>query len=167
MRKDILCAARFLGTYYYYGDGGFTKNLYKAKHYLEEHVNESRKVGGYLSGDVIMYYAACLCELQERKYGLDDNDLPDFNIPGHSSLPKAMSLYRESAKTTEFSKDVLKQLEAHMKKACGNCGVDAKDIQGKLKACGRCNCVWYCGKECQTEHWKAGHKIDCVKQKVG
>ncbi len=60
LRKDILHAARFLGTYYYYGNGGFTKNLYNARYYLEEYVNESRKVGGYLSGDVIMHYAACL-----------------------------------------------------------------------------------------------------------
>ena len=169
LRKDILRAARFLGTYYYYGNGGFTKNLYNARYYLEEYVNGCQKVGDaeFVDGDAFMYCAATLCELQEQQYGQDDNGMPDFNIPGYSSLPKAMALYRVSSKTDEFSKGVLKQLETIMKKACGNCGVDANDIHGKLKACGRCNCVWYCGKECQTEHWKAGHKIDCIRQKVG
>ena len=27
----------------------------------------------------------------------------------------------------------------------------------------RCKAAWYCSKECQTQHWKAGHKIDCIK----
>ncbi len=82
----------------------------RAKYYLEEHVNESRKVGGYLSGDVIMYYAACLCELQERKYGLDDNGLPDFKIfQGIANQLKLRTFRRMSSDSFE--------LEAHMKKA--------------------------------------------------
>ena len=30
-----------------------------------------------------------------------------------------------------------------------------------LVRCGRCKAVWYCGKQCQTASWKAGHKADC------
>ena len=41
----------------------------------------------------------------------------------------------------------------------------ATDVPGKkLKTCGRCTGVWYCGRECQLGGWKAGHKIDCCKQ---
>mmetsp|Transcript_41825 Transcript_41825/g.53893 ORF Transcript_41825/g.53893 Transcript_41825/m.53893 type:complete len:121 (-) Transcript_41825:319-681(-) len=31
-----------------------------------------------------------------------------------------------------------------------------------LKACSRCRLVFYCSKECQTKHWKSGHKKLCI-----
>lgn len=31
----------------------------------------------------------------------------------------------------------------------------------KLKACGGCGCVKYCGRACQKVHWKAGHREVC------
>jgi hypothetical protein len=27
--------------------------------------------------------------------------------------------------------------------------------------CSRCKSVWYCGRECQAEHYKGRHKKDC------
>ena len=45
--------------------------------------------------------------------------------------------------------------------SCAHCGVD-KALDGKrLRACARCKCTFYCGKECQTSHWRAGHKNCC------
>jgi TPR repeat protein len=41
---------------------------------------------------------------------------------------------------------------------CANCG--SADLQ--LTFCGRCRATPYCGKPCQTQHWKAGHKGQCV-----
>ena len=29
--------------------------------------------------------------------------------------------------------------------------------------CGRCKQVQYCSRECQKAHWKAGHRIECVR----
>jgi Flp pilus assembly protein TadD len=39
--------------------------------------------------------------------------------------------------------------------ACGKKGAD--------KRCSRCMASWYCCIECQTNHWKAGHKHKCVQ----
>ena len=41
---------------------------------------------------------------------------------------------------------------------CANCGDQDKS---KLKICSRCKAFSYCSKECQVNHWKAGHKRDC------
>ena len=41
---------------------------------------------------------------------------------------------------------------------CANCGIETG-----LSSCGRCKLVKYCGKECQTQHWKSDHKQQCVK----
>mmetsp|Transcript_95754 Transcript_95754/g.194685 ORF Transcript_95754/g.194685 Transcript_95754/m.194685 type:complete len:577 (+) Transcript_95754:64-1794(+) len=46
------------------------------------------------------------------------------------------------------------------KRICASCKkslVDNKDS----KRCSRCMSVYYCGKECQTEHWVKGHKTEC------
>lgn len=40
---------------------------------------------------------------------------------------------------------------------CANCGIEAN------KRCSRCKSVWYCCKECQVQHYKAGHKDVCNK----
>lgn len=41
---------------------------------------------------------------------------------------------------------------------CGWCGGE-----GKLQICTKCRLVDYCGVDCQTQDWKAGHKIFCAK----
>jgi hypothetical protein len=41
---------------------------------------------------------------------------------------------------------------------CNNCTSPVS-----LRPCSRCRTVWYCGKPCQTQHWKeGGHKRFCV-----
>ena len=41
---------------------------------------------------------------------------------------------------------------------CGQCGLWASN----LRACCRCKVVFYCNRECQSAHWKAGHKGSCT-----
>jgi hypothetical protein len=43
---------------------------------------------------------------------------------------------------------------------CGNCATPLP--VGSGKTCGKCLLVLYCGKECQSAHWKGGHKQVCV-----
>jgi hypothetical protein len=46
---------------------------------------------------------------------------------------------------------------------CAACGA-AQERGKKLQMCSVCMEVGYCGKECQTEHWKrrgGGHKQQC------
>ena len=171
--EEVLHAGLFLGIYHYYGHGGFSKNLRTAKYYLEEYVKESEKQCLIVGPMAYMYLAACLMELQESECG---QNILDFSIPGYSSVPRAMTLYRKSVEWgvnkpnpySQHSKEVIEKLVTRLKNYCGNCGVASADIpeRRKMKACGRCHSVWYCGKDCQTEHWKAGHKRDCVRQQV-
>ena len=52
---------------------------------------------------------------------------------------------------------------------CSHCGRAAADIaveagaasMGKLLKISGCSGAMYCGRECQVEHWKAGHKAEC------
>lgn len=34
--------------------------------------------------------------------------------------------------------------------------------QGDVQRCTRCKVVYYCGKKCQRDHWKQGHREDCT-----
>ena len=157
-----------LWYHHYYGNGGLTQNLHIAKYYLEEHIKENEKHCVEPMPSAYMHLAACLMQLKIELFG-------DFRVPGYSSVPRAMSLYRKAVKLgvdnpngcSQHSKGVLGKMVAQLKGKCGNCGVTAEDTpEGKLKECSRCHSAWYCGKECQTEHWKAGHKSDCVRQQV-
>ena len=48
--------------------------------------------------------------------------------------------------------------------ACGSCS-KKESACGEFKRCNRCKQVFYCGRECQVEHWKSGHKKLCVEKK--
>ena len=47
--------------------------------------------------------------------------------------------------------------------ACFNCGT--RDAE--LKTCTGCKQVAYCGKHCQSTHWKVIHKYECKRLKAG
>ncbi|GFR49287.1 hypothetical protein Agub_g11309 [Astrephomene gubernaculifera] len=47
--------------------------------------------------------------------------------------------------------------------ACVNLEGDS-EAELPLKACARCGGAWYCCRECQTAHWRAGHKEACVRR---
>ena len=47
-------------------------------------------------------------------------------------------------------------------KKCANCLASDGENGVTLKACTRCKITDYCGRACQTAHWKAGHKQHCV-----
>ena len=47
---------------------------------------------------------------------------------------------------------------------CTSCGLDPIREGGDngLKVCSGCKMVRYCSRECQKEHWRAGHKRECA-----
>ena len=50
---------------------------------------------------------------------------------------------------------------------CASCYRPHDPLEHKLRPCKRCHRVYYCGKKCQTKHWKAelnGHKKMCKKK---
>ena len=46
---------------------------------------------------------------------------------------------------------------------CAHCGVQEGNHGAILRKCVRCKVTSYCSKPCQTAHWKAGHKLQCVR----
>ena len=46
------------------------------------------------------------------------------------------------------------------KQFCGHCFGTAS-ARSTMKRCSRCHTTAYCGKVCQTMHWKNGHKLEC------
>ena len=46
---------------------------------------------------------------------------------------------------------------------CAHCGVQEGNHGATLRKCVRCKVTSYCSKPCQTAHWKAGHKLQCVR----
>jgi len=50
---------------------------------------------------------------------------------------------------------------------CASCYRPHDPSENKLRPCKRCHRVFYCGRECQVEHWKKetnGHKQRCNKK---
>ncbi len=48
-----------------------------------------------------------------------------------------------------------------MERKCSNPQCLNDQIGEQLKTCGGCHEQLYCRKECQIEHWKNGHKVEC------
>jgi len=73
---------------------------------------------------------------------------------------QAARWYRKAAEQgLQEAKDALSILPPRV---CANCGVMEKAGGIVLKPCGRCKVVVYCGKECQTQHWKTGgQRAEC------
>jgi len=107
-----------------------------------------------------------LRDLNERQY-------EGKHIVGYDCFPRVMFWMRKATNCgmpgasmrTQAINFIAKE-EWEGKKSCNCCGMGAKRFSGPLKRCARCNAAWYCGKECQHKHWKAGHKVDCVQPSV-
>lgn len=84
-------------------------------------------------------------------------------LPGCSHLPLAIWAIRHASGIQvekRFNYRGLVGPFKYWKILCATCGKEAKDIE-RLKACSRCRVFHYCSKDCQVQHWKDGHKVDC------
>jgi hypothetical protein len=67
---------------------------------------------------------------------------------------------------------MISKSEGQMSAQCAGCGgVPTTTTTGtttgttKLQqCCGRCMAAYYCGKDCLAQHWKMGHKADCLSK---
>ena len=147
-----------LGTLHFLGCGGLRKSLHLARCYFEEAAN--------------LRYVAAYRPLALTLLQLGDDIYRGMNsIPGHSYIPRALHFARKAKKhfiTTGCGDPkmikLVADLEKDRKKSCANCGRDRRLFSGGLVTCKGCLAVFYCGKECGAEHWKDGHKVDCVAQ---
>ena len=82
------------------------------------------------------------------------------------SLVKAIYLLRQCLKNNEneemyvCAKGSLESYLAFQSGVCSSCG--HRETKFSLK-CGRCFSAYYCNIDCQTNHWKNGHKEECKK----
>ena len=51
-----------------------------------------------------------------------------------------------------------------IEQVCANCGT--RDPEYRFKRCSKCHKVFYCGKQCQLDHWKE-HKLACNQPATG
>eukprot|EP00985_Skeletonema_marinoi_P019784 scaffold11482_cov103-Skeletonema_marinoi.AAC.3 len=151
-----------LGAYFMCVECGLTKSLILAKHYSEKSLEDDEEIKDLVPFSACNFSCALL-DLDEVRYeGV-------MEIPGHSPIPKALFWARKSLELANDSfpmRDnaihVISDCE-EAKRHCANCMKENECAS--FKRCVRCLGAWYCGKECQVQHWKAGHKIDCIKRK--
>jgi TPR repeat protein len=83
--------------------------------------------------------------------------------PGHNPVPEALFWYRQCSKTKEpAGNHPLVRLEREIRESCAHCRADLPE--GKKSCCVECKAAYYCNRDCQVAHWKAGHKKDCVRK---
>mmetsp|Transcript_9266 Transcript_9266/g.14244 ORF Transcript_9266/g.14244 Transcript_9266/m.14244 type:complete len:316 (+) Transcript_9266:402-1349(+) len=140
-----------LGSLFIHAKCGLTQSLILAKHYAGKSLEDAYAVFNFSFASFLLR--------QERYEGIVD-------IPGHSPIPTFLFWGRRALEgdlPVEF-KDIaiecISELENDIKSHCANCRKEAGC--SSFKRCVRCLAAWYCGKECQVQHWKAGHKMDCV-----
>ena len=85
-------------------------------------------------------------------------------VPGYSATPRALFWFRKAAANgIAGAARIIARFESQGQCHCANCNKQSECFPEKLMHCAKCKSVWYCGRKCQLEHWKDGHKMDCVK----
>ena len=126
-------------------------------HYLRPVVEEGNTSGGLM--EAMDSYALGIFTVAIQYYG--ENVLL---APGYSPVPKALFWHRRvGAKGFQHVKKYpFDELERTIRESCAHCRADLPG--GKQSCCVECKAAYYCNRDCQVAHWKAGHKKDCVKR---
>mmetsp|Transcript_28046 Transcript_28046/g.40098 ORF Transcript_28046/g.40098 Transcript_28046/m.40098 type:complete len:431 (+) Transcript_28046:88-1380(+) len=151
-----------LGYLFMKGECGLARSLILAKHYNGKSLKDTEKLAEIQCQHFAYVFSTVLFDLSCDQYeGF-------LGIPGHSPIPevlfwarRALEVEGNSLQEQETSNviDLISEIENKTKNHCANCRKEAGC--SSLMRCSRCLGAWYCGKECQVQHWKAGHKIDC------
>jgi len=136
------------------------KNLFLAKYWAQLGAAKG-------DGSCRLILAQVLMILASQTFG------GSYNRVGYNPIPRVLFLLRQTA-ADDYSSEMsiqretnkenalktLRNMEAQISVRCANCNVS----QVALFQCKQCRGVYYCSKKCSTEHWKKGHKVDCLKQ---
>ena len=100
-------------------------------------------------------YAANLMQITEMQ------DAGKFDLAGKSVIPEALYWARKSkAAGREKAETLISQIESYASRVCAHCK-NILPLSGPRK-CAQCKAAYYCGRDCQLQHWKRGHKWDCM-----
>eukprot|EP00873_Tetraselmis_striata_P044661 jgi/Tetstr1/464925/TSEL_009659.t1 len=69
----------------------------------------------------------------------------------------------EAARSEKARGEQERARDGHGVTGCSLCG-KGPPYREQLKLCAKCRGAKYCSRECQTAHWKAGHKEQCKLQ---
>lgn len=104
------------------------------------------KLGEGLSQQIAMYSA--------KQYWFKHTS--GIVYPGYSTLPLAKQL-ETKYNIRESDSSIFIQ---HWKDRCALATCKKKN-EGTMKVCTGCRVFYFCDKDCQRKHWKAGHKREC------
>ena len=134
----------------------FLDSLPVMLHYLRPAVE-----GGESNMAFVDNYAMGLFDVAAEYYGKKV-----IWTPGQSPIPEALFLRRRSSrkerKEQHDDDNPFVLLEHEIREKCAHCRAHLPE--GKKLCCVECKAAYYCNRDCQVAHWKAGHKKDCVKR---
>mmetsp|Transcript_13945 Transcript_13945/g.40082 ORF Transcript_13945/g.40082 Transcript_13945/m.40082 type:complete len:475 (-) Transcript_13945:5-1429(-) len=67
----------------------------------------------------------------------------------------------ESGVDKAFFGASFESMEEKARLSCFNCGASAIEKNTSFGRCTQCACAYYCGRSCQVQHWRNGHKTKC------
>ena len=149
-------------------EGFFNRPAVELSHFLDTslytvilHYLRPAVEGGNTTVGVMDYYALGLFIVGLYYYGESENAI---FAPGHSVVPEALFWYRRSdhARRPGDGHSVFVQMERTIRESCANCMLPLG--HGSKMCCVECKAAYYCDRDCQMAHWKAGHKKDCVRK---
>lgn len=122
-------------------------------HYLRPVVEE-----GNADAEVLNNYALGLYGVAKEYFGEDA-----ICAPGYCPIPEALFWFRQCSRREELDRNhPLIRIEIGIRKNCAQCRADLPE--GKQSCCVECKAAYYCNRDCQVAHWKAGHKKECVRK---
>ena len=131
----------------------FSGSLPVMLHYLRPAVEEGSAAAEHVDDYALMLYGDAI-----KYYGIHV-----VVAPGYSPVPEALFWHRRSTSEKEpAAGHPLVQLERAIREKCAHCLADLPAF--KQSCCVECKAAYYCGRDCQIAHWKAGHKKECVKK---
>ena len=120
-------------------------------HYLRPALEE-----GDASATVIGNYGLGLLSVAMEYYGV-------VMALGFSPVSEALFWFQQCSEKEDFpANHPLVRIESTIRENCNQC--NAYLPKGKQSCCVECKAAYYCSRDCQMAHWKAGHKKDCVRK---
>eukprot|EP00051_Salpingoeca_urceolata_P017420 m.237091 g.237091 ORF g.237091 m.237091 type:complete len:241 (+) comp18949_c0_seq12:32-754(+) len=83
-----------------------------------------------------------------------------FSTSAADSMAEAEALAKATTSdAASGTEETTQAVEEKFVCATPSCGKEGE--RSDFKRCGKCQLVVYCTRECQTKHWKGGHKTEC------
>jgi hypothetical protein len=93
----------------------------------------------------------------------NEDDLVSSSFNGNEIYPLKVT-FKTERQWNAFDENSKKLETTSETRICAWCDRIQTVKDKKFLLCGGCKSLRYCGKECQLNHWKHGHKFECKKE---